>query len=156
MFEHLQYFRVSHMVEVFGISRSGFYYWIKHRHRDCLREQARQVLDDKVKEAFDNRKGRDGARRIQIELTDNGSRHNVKTIASSMKRQNLVTKAVRKFKCTTDSIHKLPIAPNLLEQDFSATSAQSEMGGDITYLAISEGWLYLVVIIDLYSQQVVG
>ncbi len=118
MFEQLQYFRVSHMAEVFGISRSGFYHWIKHRHRDCLREQARQVLDDKVKGAVDSRKGRDSARRIQIELTDYGSRHNVKTIASSMKRQNLLAKAARKFKCTTDSIHKLPITPNLLEQDF--------------------------------------
>jgi transposase InsO family protein len=156
MLEHLLHFHVSRMAKVFGISRSGFYYWIKHRHKDCLREQARQIIDGKVKEAFDSSKGRDGARRIQIELADNGDSHNVKTIANSMKRQNLVAKAARKFKCTTDSNHKLPVAPNLLEQDFSATAPNQKWAGDITYLATSEGWLYLAVIIDLYSRQVVG
>ncbi|MCF4174726.1 IS3 family transposase [Vibrio sp. McD22-P3] len=156
MLEHLLFFRVSRMVKVFGISRSGFYYWIKHRHKGCLREQSRQVLDGKVKEAFDNSKGRDGARRIQVELADNGDHHNVKTIASSMKRQSLVAKAARKFKCTTDSNHRLPVAPNLLEQDFTATAPNQKWAGDITYLATSEGWLYLAVIIDLYSRQVVG
>ena len=110
MLEHLLYFRVSHMVKVFGISLSGFYCWIKHRHKDCVREQARQVLDDKVKEAFDSSKGREGARRIQIELADNGDRHNVKTIGSSMKHQSLVAKAARKFKCMTDCDHKSPVA----------------------------------------------
>jgi len=80
MLEHLLYFRVLRMAKVFSVSRSGFYYWVKHRHEDCLREQARQVLDDKVKEAFDNSKGRDGARRIQIELAGNGDNHNVKTL----------------------------------------------------------------------------
>ena len=113
-------------------------------------------MDDKVKEAFDSSKGRDGARRIQIELADNGDSHNVKTIANSMKRQNLVAKAARKFKCTTDSNHKLPVAPNLLEQNFSTTAPNQKWAGDITYLATSEGWLYLAVIIDLYSRQVVG
>lgn len=156
MLEHLLFFRVSRMAKVFGISRSGFYYWIKNRHKDCLREQARQVLDGKVKEAFDNSKGRDGARRIQAELADNGDHHDVKTIASSMKRQSLVAKAARKFKCTTDSNHRLPVAPNLLEQDFTATAPNQKWAGDITYLATSEGWLYLAVIIDLYSRQVVG
>jgi transposase InsO family protein len=156
MLEHLLFFRVSRMAKVFGISRSGFYYWIKNRHKDCLREQARQVLDGKVKEAFDNSKGRDGARRIQAELADNGDHHDVKTIASSMKRQSLLAKAARKFKCTTDSNHRLPVAPNLLEQDFTATAPNQKWAGDITYLATSEGWLYLAVIIDLYSRQVVG
>ncbi|MGY5710535.1 transposase, partial [Vibrio cincinnatiensis] len=70
-----------------------------------------QELDIKVKEAFDSSKGRDGARRIQKELAENGNSHNVKTIAASMKRQDLTPKAARKFKCTTDSKHKMPVAP---------------------------------------------
>lgn len=73
-----------------------------------------------------------------------------------MKRQSLVAKAARKFKCTTDSKHKLPVAPNLLEQDFNATAPNQKWAGDITYLATSEGWMYLAVVIDLYSRQVVG
>ncbi|WP_029859770.1 IS3 family transposase, partial [Vibrio parahaemolyticus] len=81
---------------------------------------------------------------------------NVKTIAASMKRQDLTPKAARKFKCTTDSKHKMPVAPNLLAQDFNAAAPNQKWAGDITYVATSEGWLYLAVIIDLYSRQVVG
>lgn len=68
-----------------------------------------------------------------------------------MKRQDLTPKAARKFKCTTDSKHKVPVA-----QDFNATAPNQKWAGDITYLATSEGWLYLAVIIDLYSRQVIG
>ncbi|PMF28135.1 IS3 family transposase, partial [Vibrio splendidus] len=105
---------------------------------------------------FDVSKERDGSRRIQKELAESGDNHNVKTIAASMRRQDLVAKAARKFKCTTDSKHKMPVAPNLLAQDFNATAPNQKWAGDITYVATSEGWLYLAVIIDLYSRQVIG
>ncbi|MCS0350744.1 IS3 family transposase [Vibrio ordalii] len=156
MLEHLLCFSIVRMAKVFGISRSGFYYWIKHRHNAIQREAIRQQLDTKVKEAFDNSKGRDGSRRIQKELSENGERYNVKTIAASMKRQDLTQKAARKFKCTTDSKHQMPVAPNLLAQNFSASAPNEKWAGDITYIATSEGWLYLAVIIDLYSRQVIG
>lgn len=120
------------------------------------REIARQVLDDKVKSAFVDSKERDGARRVQEELAENGDKHYVQTIAASMKRQDLIAKAARKFKCTTDSKHNLPIAPNLLAQNFKATGPNQKWAGDITYITTSEGWLYLAVVIDLYSRQVVG
>ncbi|TDR78536.1 transposase InsO family protein [Photobacterium lutimaris] len=115
-----------------------------------------QELDSKVHDAFNESKERDGSRRIQKELAENGDTHNIKTIAASMKRQNLVPKAARKFKSTTDSKHTMPVAPNLLAQDFSADAPNQKWAGDITYLATSEGWLYLAVIIDLYSRQVIG
>lgn len=73
-----------------------------------------------------------------------------------MKRQDLTPKAARKFKCTTDSIHKMSVAPNLLAQYFNAEAPNQKWAGDITYVATSEGWLYLAAIIDLYSRQVVG
>ncbi|HBB9961659.1 TPA: IS3 family transposase [Vibrio parahaemolyticus] len=156
MLEHLLCFSVVRMAKMFGVSRSGFYYWIKHRHKVIHRETTRQELDTKVKHAFDNSKGRDGSRRIQKELAENGDSHNVKTIAANMKRQDLTPKAARKFKWTTDSKHKMPVAPNLLAQDFNATAPNQKWAGDITYLSTSEGWLYLAVIIDLYSRQVIG
>ncbi len=156
MLKHLLCFSIVRMAKVFGISRSGFYYWIKHRHNAIQREAIRQQLDTKVKEAFDNSKGRDGSRRIQKELSENGERYNVKTIAASMKRQDLTPKAARKFKYTTDSKHQMPVAPNLLAQNFSASAPNEKWAGDITYIATSEGWLYLAVIIDLYSRQVIG
>ena len=65
-------------------------------------------------------------------------------------------KAARKFKVTTDSNHSLPVAPNLLARDFTASAPNQKWVGDITYLMTSEGWLYLAVIIDLYSRSVVG
>ena len=113
-------------------------------------------LIQRSKRLFDNSKGRDDSRRIQKELAENGDSRNVKTIAASMKRQDLTPKAARKFKCTTDSQHKVPVAPNLLAQDFNAEAPNQKWAGDITHIAISEGWLYLVVIIDLYSRQVIG
>lgn len=73
-----------------------------------------------------------------------------------MKRQDLTPKAAHKSKCTTDSKHKMLVAPNLLAQDFNATGPNQKWAGDITYFVTREGWLYLAVIIDLYSQQVIG
>ncbi len=80
MLEHLLYFSVARMAKVFRVSRSGFYYWIKYHHKAIQRDATRQELDAKVKEAFDNSKDRDGSRRIQKELAENGDSHNVKTI----------------------------------------------------------------------------
>lgn len=139
------------MASVLGVSRSGYYIWQKTRFQPSQLEQARERLDRRVKEAFGQSKRRDGARRIQATLADDGYPYNVKTIGSSMRRQSLVPKAARKFVVTTDSDHSLPLAPNLLEQDFETTAPNQKWAGDITYLMSSEGWLYLAVIIDLYS-----
>ncbi|MBI6550314.1 hypothetical protein H8A87_16850 [Xenorhabdus sp. VLS] len=73
------------MAKVFGVSRSGFYYWIKRRHKQTNRQQKQATIDDKVKNAFDEGKQRDGARRIQKERSEDGNHLNVKTIANSMK-----------------------------------------------------------------------
>ncbi len=99
---------------VLAVSRSGFYTWLKQREVKTSRAQARIVRDEQVKAAFQQSKARSGARRIQVELCEAGHAHNIKTIADSMRRQNLVAKAARKFKVTTDSQHKLPVVPNLL------------------------------------------
>ncbi len=73
-----------------------------------------------------------------------------------MRRQGLTPKAVKKFKVTTDSRHQRPAAPNLLARDFKADAPNQKWAGDITYLYTSEGWLYLAVVIDLYSRAVIG
>jgi transposase InsO family protein len=73
-----------------------------------------------------------------------------------MRAMNLVAKARKKFKVTTDSNHKLPIAPNRLDQDFAATKANEKWLTDITYIPTQEGWLYLCVFIDLFSRSIVG
>jgi len=73
-----------------------------------------------------------------------------------MQRQNLRARAARKYKATTNSKHHLPVAPNLLAQDFSASAPNQKWVSDITYLWTDEGWLYLAVIIGLFSRLVVG
>lgn len=156
MLEHLHCFAVIRMAQVFGVSRSGFYYWVKHRHETNRREVIRKQFDANVKKAFDSSKERDGARRLQKTLAEQGDKRNVKTVAASMRRQGLIPKAARKFKCTTDSTHSMPVASNRLAQDFSATAMNQKWASDITYLGTSEGWLYLAVVIDLFSRQVIG
>lgn len=144
------------MVAVLQVSRSGYYAWRKSGLTTSPRAVKRAQRDVLINEAFDDSKARNGARRIQVDLAEYGDKPDVKTIRNSMARQGLVAKAARKFKVTTDSNHTLPVAPNLLEQDFNATGPNQKWVGDITYLMTSEGWLYLAVIIDLYSRTVIG
>lgn len=156
MYEHRCDFRLSRMAAVLKVSRSGYYHWLSTRDKPSSRQRARQVRDNAVKSAFEQSKQRNGAVRIQMDLMEQGAAHNIKTIADSMKRQGLVPKAARRFTVTTDSKHKLPVAPNLLARNFTADQPNQKWAGDITYLYTSEGWLYLAVIIDLYSRSVIG
>ena len=77
-------------------------------------------------------------------------------MAASLKRQGLRAKAARKFKATTQSNHHLPVAENLLKQYFHANQPNQKWVGDITYLWTDEGWLYLAIVIDLYSRKAIG
>ena len=156
MDEHRGIFRVSAMSRVLRVSRSGFYTWRKRWDNPSPRRQRRQQLDTAVKTAFKAGKGRSGSPRLVLDLMDSGHQYDRKTVASSMQRQGLRAKAAKKFKATTNSKHNLPVSPNLLEQDFTATAPNQKYVGDITYLWTDEGWLYLATIIDLYSRLVVG
>jgi putative transposase len=156
MDEYQGTFGVSAMSRVLQASRSGFYAWRRRRDHPSPRQQRRERLDETVKKAFDARKGRSGSPRLVRDLAEAGYRHDRKTIADSLRRQGLRAKAAKKFKATTNSNHNLPVAPNLLQQDFTATRPNQKYVGDITYLWTEEGWLYLAVVIDLYSRLVVG
>lgn len=144
------------MARVLNVSRSGFYLWCNSSGRSNFRDERKQAIDERVKSVFEASKCRDGADRIFVELTEKGTPHNIKTIRKSLKRQDLVPKAARLFKVTTDSNHTLPIAPNLLERNFSASKPNEKWVTDITYIQTTEGWLYLAIFIDLFSRKVVG
>jgi putative transposase len=156
MHAHRQEFSLQAMCRVLGGSRSGYYAWLSRQARPSRRQQRRETIDRDVKAAFEKRKGRAGSPRLWRDLADDGRACNRKTVAASQRRQGLRAKAAKKFKATTNSKHNLPVAPNLLQQDFSATAPNQKWVGDITYLWTDEGWLYLAVVIDLYSRQVVG
>ncbi len=109
-----------------------------------------------VVEAHPVSRGSYGARRMAEEIKDHGiqcGRYRAKTI---MQIAGVVAKQKKKFKVTTDSKHNLPVAPNLLERDFETEKANEAWVGDITYVWTAEGWLYLAVVIDLFSRKVVG
>jgi putative transposase len=145
---------VSLMCRVLSVSRSGYYHW---RNRGTSpTAQAREVLDGQVKAAFEVERGRAGARRLKRSLRDEGTQAGRHQIAQSLKRQGLRAKAARKFKATTNSNHRLPVAPNRLDQDFTARQPNQKWVSDITYIDTHEGWLYLAVVMDLYSRSIVG
>jgi len=148
-------FPIALMARMLEVSRSGFYAW-RSRRGPGPRAQARALLDARVSTAFRAAKERSGSPRLVRDLADAGHVHDRKTVANSMKRQGIRAKAARRFKATTNSAHDLPIAPNLLKQDFSAPAPNTRWVGDITYLWTDEGWLYLAVLIDLYSRAVAG
>jgi len=97
-----------------------------------------------------------GTRRIQRALAKEGLQISRRRIKKLMNEQGLVVKTKKKFKATTDSKHSLPVADNLLDRDFNPMRANQTYAGDITYVPTEEGWLYLAVVIDLYSRQIVG
>ncbi|MEC5317700.1 IS3 family transposase [Brenneria populi subsp. brevivirga] len=156
MHQHQAEFPVKTLARVLRVSRSGWYAWLKRRLAPSSRLVCRRQCDEQVAAAFRAAKKRYGAPRLTQELREGGYDGNRKTVAASLRCQGLRAKAARKFKAMTNSRHKLPVAPNLLQQDFSATGPDQKYVGDITYLWTEEGWLYLAVVIDLYSRRVVG
>ena len=156
MEKHLGRFRVSSMSRVLHVSRSGFYAWRKRQRQPSPSQQRCKQLDDAVRTAFQAKKGRSGSPGLTRDLADAGQHYDRKTVAASMRRQGLRAKAAKKFKATTNSQHSLPVAPNLLQQNFTATAPNQKYASDITYLWTAEGWLYLAAVIDLYSRLVVG
>jgi putative transposase len=97
-----------------------------------------------------------GRIRVTKELKAEGFCVNEKRIGRFMREEGLHAKAARKFKATTDSKHSRPVAPNTLNRNFSATEPNQKWVGDLTYLWTETGWLYLAVVIDLFSRKVVG
>jgi len=146
--------RVALMCRVLSVSRSGYYGWRDRPPSDRAQADVRLAAD--VRRVFDEHKGRAGAPRIAKQLRTEGRRVGKNRIARVMQGEGLRAKAARKYKATTNSNHKLPVAPNLLEQDFTASAPNRKWVSDITYVATDEGWLYVAVVLDLYSRLVVG
>lgn len=151
---HEGQYRVVLMCRVLKVSRSGYYGW---RDRPpSAREQANAILAADVQRVYAEHKGRAGAPRITQHLRAAGQKVGKNRVARVMQTEGLRAKATRKYKATTNSNHSLPAAPNLLEQDFTAATPNCKWVSDMTYVATNEGWLYVAVVLDLYSWRVVG
>ena len=142
------------MCKVLLINRSGYYAWCHHKQSE--RELSNLALDKKIKLVFEMHRGRYGVPRLTKELNGHGEICSQNRVAKRMKYLGLYAKGKRKFKVTTDSKHNLPVAENILNRDFTASSPNQKWAGDISYVWTNEGWMYLAVIIDLYSRSVIG
>jgi putative transposase len=147
-------FPVGMMCRLLSVSRSGYYAW--KRRPPSVREQSNQLLKIEIKRVFDDGKGRPGAPRIAHRLQDGGKTAGRHRIARIMRDNGWRAKAARKYKATTNSRHSLPVAPNLLEQDFNAGRPDQKWVSDITYIWTDEGWLYLAAVLELYSRRVIS
>ncbi len=147
-------FPISSMCRVLGVSQSGFFAWrgrpASQRQRDDM------VYLAHIRAAFRLSNGTYGSPRMHHDLKDDGLAIGRRRVARLMRENGLVARQKRRFKRTTDSEHAWPIAPNLLDQDFTADAPNLKWAADISYIWTAEGWLYLAVVIDLYARRVVG
>jgi transposase InsO family protein len=156
---------VSVVCRVLGVTQSGFHAW--RARLPSPRDLARDRLRIDIRKVFDIHRGRYGAPRLYRVLREqHGYSGSLNRIKALMRGLGLCAKAGKKFRVTTDSAHSLPIAPNLLGQNFSCdTSAESTSHAkapdqvwlsDITYLWTREGWLYVCAVLDLFTRRIVG
>jgi len=148
------HFPVGVLCAAVGVSRSAFYGWC--RGTPSERALANERILAEIRAIHSEHEARYGSPRVLAELRDRGVEVGKHRVARLMRENGLRARPRRRFKRTTDSGHKLPVAPNLLERRFTASAPNEAWVGDITYIWTAEGWSYLAVLLDLYSRRVVG
>ena len=146
---------VATLCRVLEVSSSGYYAWRKRR-TGGKRERSDRLLLQAVGQAYQAGRGRYGSRRIRAELQAQGQVCSRKRVARLMQQNGLEARRRRRYRITTQSRHRRPVAPNILERDFTATAPNRKWVADITYIPTAEGWLYLAAVLDLHSRKVVG
>jgi hypothetical protein len=153
---HRAVWPVSLTCEVLRVSASGYY---EHERRDG-RPSPMRMSDDAllvhIKAIHAEVRGEYGWPRIWKELLARGIRVGKDRVQKLMQRHGIKARGKRKFIATTDSNHDMPVAENLLNREFQPAMPNAVWAGDTTYIATDEGWLYLAVVIDLFSRQIVG
>jgi transposase InsO family protein len=145
---------VARACRVLEVSRSGYYAWL-HR-KPSTRSQYNLRVRAEIRTIHAEHKARYGSPRIHRELVGRGFRVGRHRVARLMAKEGLQGRQKRRFKKTTESNHTHRVAPNVLERDFTAEAPNRKWVGDITYVRTLDGWLYLAVLIDLFSRRVVG
>ena len=147
-------FSVELMSKALGVSRSGYYKWLKTNRV----KEGRLRLDEGIKAVFQDSKCRYGSPRVCEQLNKKGTdkKVSVATVARRMYVLGLVARPKRKYVHTTDSGHALSVSPNLLDRNFDVEEVNTVWVSDITYILTDEGWRYLTVILDLADRAVVS
>ena len=152
---HTDEFPAQVACRVLGVSRSGYYAWM--RRKPSKRRAADAELTAVIREVFTASRETYGSPRVTAVLTRQGVSCGKNRVARLMSESGLVSVRRRKFRpATTDSSHGLPVVENLLNQDFTTAAPNERWVGDITYVPTDQGFLYLAVILDLFSRRVIG
>ena len=154
MKEQRHRFPVSLMSRILGVSRSGYYRWVGRK--PSPRERSDSQLKPLIRQAHEKGRRSSGPTKIQQDLREKGISVGRDRIIRLRREMGIRCIQKRKFKATTNSKHSLPVAPNLLNQNFKATTPGTVYGADITYIRTGEGWLYLAGVKDFCTKEIVG
>jgi putative transposase len=147
-------YHVNSMSEVLKISRSSYYAWLNRPMSE--REKHNRYLSERIRSIYEQRKRVYGSLRITAELREEGFSCSKNRVARLMRKQGITARTKRRFRVTTNSKHNKPIAENLVEMQFKPEKRNSLWTSDITYIRTREGWLYLSVVLDLWSRSVIS
>ena len=147
---------VTVLCKVMEVSRSGFYDYLHRSNKRSGDSPYEAALKTRVQVIFRQHRGKYGSRRITNQLKDEEHQIGRYKVRRLMRELGLKAKAPRRYKVTTDSRHKFSVAPNILNRNFDVNKPNKVWTADITYVWTLEGWLYLAVVIDLFSRQIVG
>jgi putative transposase len=146
---------ITVLCDVMQVSRSAYYAWAK-RPETTDKDRERQRVEQRAAQIFEGSRRTFGTRRLSRELRKAGfdaGRHKTRSI---MAKLNLQAHYPKRFRVTTDSDHGEAVSPNLLDRQFDVAAPDTVWATDITYVWTLEGWLYVAIVIDLFSRRVVG
>jgi putative transposase len=147
-------FPIGMMCRLLKVSRSGYYAWLERPEANRTKEN--KILSEHIQQIHADSGQIHGSPRIQAALIEKGFTPCRQRVVELMKNLNIKARRKRRFQVTTDSQHVLPIADNILNRKFTATEPDQAWVADITYIDTHQGWLYLAVVVDLFSRKVVG
>lgn len=145
---------VEKMAQALEVTTSGYYAWRKAP--ESKRQKQNDQLKQEILAAWKQGRQRYGSPRVTQMLRQKGLVVSFKRVARLMREIGIQAQPKKRWKVTTQSKHRFPIAENLLARNFEATRPDEKWAGDITYLPTAEGWLYLAVVLDLHSRKMVG
>jgi len=146
--------KIQQMCEVLNVSASGYYDWVDRP--ESARAQENRRLVTQIRCFHQASKAIYGSPRIHEDLLESGERVGVNRVARLMRHENIQSKVAKKFIVTTESKHSLPAAPDRLKRQFRTDQPDQAWVSDTTFIPTRQGWLFLAVILDLYSRQVIG
>lgn len=155
LLHHEHGYPIARLCQAFGLSASGYH--ARQNRQPTERQQQRARLELAIKAAHARSRGTYGPEKLQEELADvDGIKVGIHQIKWIRRKHNLRCRQLKKYKATTNSKHDLPVAPNVLNQNFAVAEPNRVWVADITYIPTNEGWLYLTGIKDLCTGEIVG